>query len=65
MLLQAIADQGRHLGYNEMRLDTSADLIAAIKVYESVGFTQYVREGELEHPVTIYYRLDLERWSLT
>jgi GNAT superfamily N-acetyltransferase len=60
MLLQAIAEKGRGLGHDEMRLDTSADLIAAIRVHEHVGFERYARDGEEEHPVTIYYRLDFK-----
>jgi len=59
MLLRSIAKFARELKYDEMRLDTSANLVAAIKVYENVGFEQYARDCDSLRPEIIFYKLDL------
>lgn len=63
-LAQTLIEDARQIGYHLMRLDTGNFLIAAIKLYESLGFKQiepYNEVPEEIRKIAIFMELDLER----
>jgi ribosomal protein S18 acetylase RimI-like enzyme len=56
-LLEAAMDTAREHGAAHIDLGTSTDDTAAIRLYESYGFTN--REGRPDGPVMLYYERDL------
>jgi GNAT superfamily N-acetyltransferase len=56
-LLEAAMDHARERGAARMDLNTSEDDAAALRLYESAGFTN--REGGSDGPTMLYYERDL------
>jgi GNAT superfamily N-acetyltransferase len=59
MLARQIVRIGRELGYTRMKLDTSGDMHAAARVYESVGFVRCARYNDDPDQTTVYFELDM------
>jgi len=58
-LVVAIIEEGRTLGYDEMRLDTVPEMSVAIKLYESLGFEESEKYNETPAPGIVFFRKDL------
>ncbi|MBJ7329534.1 MAG: GNAT family N-acetyltransferase [Solirubrobacteraceae bacterium] len=56
-LMAAALENARERGADHMDLTTSTDDLAAVALYESLGFTN--REGGPDGPVMLYYELEL------
>jgi GNAT superfamily N-acetyltransferase len=56
-LLEAAMDHARDRGAARIDLNTSTNDVAAMRLYESVGFTN--REGGPDGPTMLYYERDL------
>jgi ribosomal protein S18 acetylase RimI-like enzyme len=56
-LLEAAMEEARAHGADHIDLGTSEDDTAALRLYESAGFTN--REGRPDGPVMLYYERDL------
>jgi ribosomal protein S18 acetylase RimI-like enzyme len=59
-LARRIVEEGRGIGYRAMRLDTSGDMAAAIRVYESLGFRRIGRYNDDPLEDTVFMELGLE-----
>lgn len=56
-LAERIVEEGRRLGYAAMRLDTSGDMAAAIRVYTSLGFEPIPRYNNDPLEDTLFFEL--------
>lgn len=56
-LAERVIAQGKQLGYVAMRLDTSADMLAATTLYQSLGFRPIGRYNDDPLPCTVFMEL--------
>lgn len=59
LLAESIIDAARAAGYRRMRLDTSRDMTAAVRLYESLGFSPIDRYNDDPVPGTVWMELAL------
>lgn len=59
ILLMALVDRARALGYSTIVLDTAPQLEAATKLYRQAGFVEMERYNADPDPQTIWMRLDV------
>jgi ribosomal protein S18 acetylase RimI-like enzyme len=58
-LAERVVDEARQIGYREMRLDTLPSLMAAIALYERMGFARIAAYYDTPIPGTIFMALPL------
>lgn len=58
-LVKAIIEEGVRMGYEEMRLDTTEDMVAAVQLYESVGFARCEKFNNTPIHNILYFRRNL------
>jgi putative acetyltransferase len=58
-LAKSIIEEARRIGYERLVLDTLSDMIAAIRLYEAVGFSRCAAYYETPIPNTVFMSLDL------
>ena len=59
LLVRALVDQARHLGYSTMRLDKAAELTAAQALYQRLGFMPIPHYRDGLFPNDLCYQLRL------
>jgi putative acetyltransferase len=59
VLAARIVEEGRGIGYRAMRLDTSGDMAAALRVYEGLGFRRIDRYNDDPLEDTVFMELGL------
>lgn len=62
-LATTLITQARTIGYRQMKLDTSGDMLPAQRLYESLGFRPADRYNDDPMEDTLYYALDLAHAS--
>jgi len=59
-LAQRIVNEARSCGYERMRLDTSHDMLAALSLYERLGFVRIPRYNDDPIEGTVWLELNLK-----
>lgn len=59
LLAQRVVDDARAIGYRAMRLDTSENMLAARRIYESLGFRPIPRYNNDPMQDTLFFELAL------
>jgi len=60
-LAARLIEEARSIGYRSMKLDTSAEMLAARRLYQSLGFRPCERYNDDPVPCTLFFELSLDQ----